>query len=161
MKRLRIPPLDNESNPQLWWPELQRLVNAVLPRTSLSLSLWDVWPNWKQSSDFTTALSVSRVLPLWRPSALDLDFLLLRSPSLSFSFPFSTLLRRADWRVSPQLAWATVGLVVFVHFSFLSLCVCVCVDVGVWFKSSRFLDPPLLITESLRSRRLFHIQLWC
>lgn len=71
-------------------------------------------------------LSVSRVLPLWRTSALDLDFLLLLSLSLSFSFPFSTLLRGADWKVSPQLAQATVGLVVFVHFS-ISPCECVCV----------------------------------
>lgn len=69
------------------------------------------------------ALSVSRVLPLWRPSALDLDFLLPHPLSLSFSFAFSTLMTGADWRVSPQLAWATLGLVVFVHFSF-SLCVC-------------------------------------
>lgn len=132
-KGLCIPPLDNESNPLLSWPKLQRLVNTVLSpsQDALSMSLWNVWPNWKQSSDFTTALSVSHVLPLWRPSALDLDFLLLCSLSLSFSFPFSTLLRVADWRVSPQLAWVTVGLVVFVHFSFSSLCVCVCLR-GCW-----------------------------
>lgn len=81
------------------------------------------------------ALRVFRVLPLWRPSALDLDFHLPHPLSLSLSFPFSTLMTGADWRVSPQLAWATVGFLVFVHFSF-SLCVfvweCVCahVDVG-------------------------------
>lgn len=81
---------------------------------------------------FTTALSVSRVLPLWRPSALDLDFLLLLSLSLSH-----TLLRAADWRVSPQLARVTVGLVVFVHISFFFPCVCEIEEQQVFFNPLR------------------------
>lgn len=51
----------------------------------LSFCLWNVRPNWKQSYNLMMALSI---LPLWRPSALDLNFLLL---SLFLPFPFPQL----------------------------------------------------------------------
>lgn len=60
------------------------MLTLIHPPTSLFLCLWNVRPNWKQSSNFTTALSV---LPLWRPSALDLDFHLLLSSSFLFYLP--------------------------------------------------------------------------
>lgn len=106
-----IPPLVNESSPLR--PELQRL----------SLCFWNVRPNWKQSGDFTTALSVSRVLPPWRPSALDLDFLLLLSVSPSLSPPSWEGLIGGS--LHTWLGWP-LGLWYLSTFSFLLVCLCRC-----------------------------------